>query len=54
MIAKYGFLTGLGLVLALLSLWLVEPQTKGGQALLAVIVFGLVNGIGALVWRKKA
>ena len=53
MLVKYGFLTGVSLVVALIALWVIEPQTRGGQALLTVIVLALVNGVGAIAVRKK-
>jgi hypothetical protein len=53
MALKFGFLGGLGIILSLLALYWIEPETTPGQALLALIVFSLVNGIGALVWRSK-
>jgi len=53
MALKIGLLTGIGIVLALLALWWIQPETSGGQALLALIVFAAVNGIGGLIWRAK-
>jgi TRAP-type uncharacterized transport system fused permease subunit len=53
LLVKYGLLSAIGILLALLALWWVQPQTAAGQSLLAIIVFGFVNGIGAITWRKK-
>ena len=53
MLVKYGFLTGLGLLIALAAMWLIEPQTIGGQALIIIIVLALVNGIGTVTWWTK-
>jgi hypothetical protein len=50
---KFGFLSGVGVAASLLALYWVQPETNGGQALLALIVFAVVNGIGGLVWRRK-
>ena len=54
MLLKIGFLAGLGLAASLLALSWLQPETAGGQALLALIVFAVVNGIGGLIWPKKS
>jgi hypothetical protein len=54
MALKIGLLSGLGIVASLLALYWLEPQTSGGQALLALIVFAVVNGVGGLIWRAKS
>lgn len=53
MLLKIGFVTGVAVVASLLALYWVEPSTSGGQALLAVVVFAVVNGVGGLIWRAK-
>jgi hypothetical protein len=54
MIAKAGFLVGVGIVASLAALFWVEPETRGGQGLLALVVFSLVNGLGAFaLWIKS-
>jgi hypothetical protein len=53
MLLKIGFLAGLGIVASLLALYWIQPETSGGQGLLALIVFAAVNGIGGLIWRTK-
>jgi hypothetical protein len=50
-ILKFGSLSGIGLILGLLALWWVQPQTTAGQTVLMVIVVAVVNGIGALLWK---
>jgi hypothetical protein len=54
MLLKFGALAGLGVAASLLALYWVQPDTNGGQALLALIVFSIVNGIGGLIWRVKS
>jgi hypothetical protein len=54
MLLKIGFVTGVAIVASLLALYWVEPSTSGGQALLAVVVFAVVNGVGGLIWRAKS
>lgn len=61
MILKIGLLEAVAIIAALLALYWLRPETGGGQALLAIIVFALVNGlaaaaagIGRLIWRAKA
>jgi len=54
MLLKIGFLTGVAVVASLLALYWIQPETGGGQALLAIIVFAIVNGIGGLIWRAKS
>jgi hypothetical protein len=53
MMLKFGFLGGIGIILALLALYWIQPETTAGQSLLAVIVFSLVNGVGAVLWPSK-
>jgi hypothetical protein len=53
MLLKFGFLGGLGIILSLLALFWIQPETTAGQTLLAVIVFSIVNGIGAVLWPSK-
>jgi hypothetical protein len=53
MLLKVGLLTGVGIIASLLALYWIEPSTSGGQALLAVVVFAFVNGVGGLIWRAK-
>jgi hypothetical protein len=50
MLLKVGLLGGLGLIASLLALYWVQPDTNGGQALLAIVVFAVVSGIGRLIW----
>jgi hypothetical protein len=50
MLLKVGLLGGLGLIASLLALHWVQPDTNGGQALLAIVVFAVVSGIGRLIW----
>lgn len=50
MLMKVGLLGGAGLIASLLALYWVEPDTSGGQALLAIVVFALVSGVGRLIW----
>ena len=50
MLIKVGLLGGLGLIASLLALYWVEPDTTGGQALLAIVVFAVVSGVGRLIW----
>jgi hypothetical protein len=50
MLLKFGLLGGLGIILSLMALFWIQPETIAGQTLLAIIVFSIVNGIGALVW----
>lgn len=61
MLLKVGFLEAVALVAALLALYWLQPETGGGQALLAILVFALANGVagivvfvGRLIWRAKA
>jgi len=53
MVVKYGFLSALGIALALAALFWIEPETAEGKGTLIVIIVGLVNGIGGLLWKKK-
>jgi hypothetical protein len=50
MLIKIGLLGGLGLIASLLALYWVQPDTNGGQALLAIVVFAVVSGVGRLLW----
>jgi hypothetical protein len=50
-ILKFGSISGLGLILGLLAVWWIEPQSTAGQGLVMVIVIAVVNGIGALLWN---
>lgn len=52
MLVKFGLLGGLGLVASLLALSWIQPDTQGGQALLVIVVFALVTGVGKLLWPK--
>ena len=52
MLAKLGLLTALGLVLGLIALFVIEPQTPAGRTLLVAIVIGITNGIGGILWRR--
>jgi hypothetical protein len=54
MLMKIGLLGGVGLIASLLALYWVEPDTSGGQALLAIVVFAVVSGIGRLVWPSES
>jgi hypothetical protein len=53
MLMQIGILGGLGLLASLLALYWIQPDSKGGQALLAIIVFSIVSGIGKLIWPTK-
>jgi hypothetical protein len=53
MVLKFGFLGGLGIILSLAALYWIQPETTAGQTLLAIIVFSIVNGIGAVLWPNK-
>jgi hypothetical protein len=53
MLIKFGMLNGLGLILGISALYLIEPQTASGQMLLMIIVISLVNGLGGVLWRSK-
>ena len=50
MLMKIGLLGGLSLVASLLALYWIQPDTNGGQALLFIVVFAVVSGIGRLIW----
>jgi hypothetical protein len=54
MIVKYGFLTAIGIIVSLVALYWIAPETAGGQGLLVVIVLAIVNGIGGVSWPRKA
>jgi hypothetical protein len=54
MLMKVGLLGGLGLIASLLALYWVEPDTSGGQALLAIVVFAIVSGVGRLIWPSSS
>jgi len=54
MLLKFGFLSGVGVVASLAALYWIQPQTTGGQTLLALIVFAFVNGVGGLIWKGKS
>ncbi len=54
MLMKIGLLGGLGLIASLLALFWIQPDTKGGQALLGVVVFAVVTGVGRLIWPSKS
>jgi hypothetical protein len=54
MIVKYGFLTAIGIIVSLIALYWIAPETAGGQGLLVVIVIAIVNGIGGVSWPTKA
>lgn len=53
MLMKFGFLSGVGAACSLAALYWLQPETAGGQTLLALIVFAFVNGVGSLVWKIK-
>jgi hypothetical protein len=53
MLVKFGLLGGLGLVASLLALSWIQPDTQGGQALLVIVVFAIVTGVGRLLWPKS-
>ncbi len=50
MVLKFGLLTAIGLIVGLILLVWIQPETVGGQALLTVIVVALMNGLGGLLW----
>jgi hypothetical protein len=54
MLMKIGLLGGLGLIASLLALYWIRPDTNGGQALLVIIVFAVVSGIGRLIWPAQS
>ena len=35
---------------ALAALFWLRPDTNGGQALLMIVVFAIVTGVGRLIW----
>jgi hypothetical protein len=53
MFVKFGLLNGLGLILGLVALYIIEPRTTPGQTLLMIIVLALVNGLGGVAWRRQ-
>lgn len=54
MLMKVGLLGGLGLIASLLALYWIQPDTNGGQALLGIVVFAVVSGVGRLIWPAKS
>ena len=54
MLMQIGVLGGLGLIASLLALYWIQPDSNGGQALLAIIVFAVVSGVGRLLWPTKS
>jgi hypothetical protein len=54
MLMKIGLLGGLGLIASLLALFWIQPDTGGGQALLAIVVFAVVSGAGRLIWPSSS
>jgi uncharacterized membrane protein YccC len=54
MLMQIGVLGGLGLIASLLALYWIQPDSNGGQALLAIVVFAVVSGVGRLVWPKSS
>jgi hypothetical protein len=54
MLMKVGLLGGLGLIASLLALYWIQPDTNGGQALLVIVVFAVVSGVGRLIWPAES
>lgn len=54
MLMKIGLLGGAGLIASIAALYWVHPDTAGGQALLAIVVFTLVSGVGRLIWPGQS
>jgi hypothetical protein len=54
MLMKVGLLGGLGLIASLLALYWIQPDTNGGQALLGIVVFAVVSGVGRLIWPAES
>ena len=54
MLLKIGLLGGSGLIASIAALYWVQPDTAGGQALLAIVVFAIVSGIGRLIWPGQS
>jgi hypothetical protein len=54
MLMQIGLLGGLGLIASLLALFWIEPDTNGGRALLVIVVFTVVTGVGRLLWPPKS
>jgi hypothetical protein len=54
MLMKIGLLGGLGLIASLSALFWIQPDTGGGQALLAIVVFAVVSGVGRLIWPSSS
>jgi hypothetical protein len=54
MLSKLGIFGALGLLASMAALYWLEPQTAGGQALVTLVVFAIVGGIGQLVWPKQS
>jgi hypothetical protein len=54
MLMQIGVLGGLGLIASLLALYWIQPDSSGGQGLLAIVVFAVVSGVGRLLWPKKS
>jgi hypothetical protein len=54
MLMQIGVLGGLGLIASLLALYWIQPDSNGGQALLAIVVFAVVSGVGRLLWPKSS
>jgi len=54
MLLKIGLLGGSGLIASIAALYWVQPDTAGGQALLAIVVFAMVSGIGRLIWPGQS
>jgi hypothetical protein len=53
MLMKFGLLGGVGLIASLVALFWVQPDTNGGQALLVIVVFAIVTGLGRLIWPAR-
>ena len=50
MLMKIGLLGAAGLIASLAALFWLRPDTNGGQALLMIVVFAIVTGVGRLIW----
>jgi uncharacterized protein YacL len=54
MIQKHVVLTAIGLVLGILALFWVQPQTSAGASFLLVVIVVILNAVAVFIpWKSK-
>ncbi len=54
MFLKLGLMQAVAIMASIAAVYWIDPVTAGGQTLLGVLVFVIVNGIGGLIWKASS